>query len=201
VRPNLGFEGVTWAPDESALYAMNEEALVQDGPISTTTAGTLDRLLRFSWNGDQVTAGRQAVYRTEKIFAAPTLADQAADNGVSSLLSIRGVLPQFDFLAMERAFSPGVGNDVNIYGVRATGADDVSTVAALPQPYTGRTLDKTLLVNMTDIGVVPDSLEGLSLGPRLADGRTALVVISDDNFSDTQIGQFLLFEIGAPAGK
>jgi hypothetical protein len=201
VRPNLGFEGVTWAPDESALYAMNEEALVQDGPISTTTAGTLDRLLRFSWNGDQVTAGRQAVYRTEKIFAAPTLADQAADNGVSSLLSIRGVLPQFDFLAMERAFSPGVGNDVNIYGVRATGADDVSTVAALPQPYTGRTLDKTLLVNMTDIGVVPDNLEGLSLGPRLADGRTALVVISDDNFSDTQIGQFLLFEIGAPAGK
>src|SRR5207249_3874103 len=146
-------EGVTWAPDEGALYAMNEEALAQDGPIATTSAGTLDRLLRFNWSGDQATAGRQAVYRTEKIFASPMPADQVADNGVSSLLWIRGVLPQFDFLAMERAFVPGTGNDVNIYGVHQAGADDVTSLAALPQPFAGRTLDKSLLVNMASIGV------------------------------------------------
>jgi len=30
-------------------------------------------------------------------------------------------------------------------------------------------------------------------------GRTALIVIADDNFSTTQTGQFLLFEVGPPA--
>ena len=200
-RTNFAFEGMTLAPDEDALYVMNEEALAQDGPIATTGAGTLNRLLRFSLAGDQATPGRQNVYRTERIFATPIPADQAADNGVSSLLWIRGVLPQFDFLAMERSFVTGVGNDVNIYGVRLAGADDVSGVAALPQPFTGRAVDKTLLINMTAAGRTPDNLEGLALGPRLANGRTALIVIADDNFSDTQVGQFLLFEIDAPAGK
>jgi 3-phytase len=198
VRPNLAFEGVIWAPEERALYAMNEEALVQDGPTATTTAGTLDRLLRFDWNDGRPTASRQAVYRTENIFATPVPANQGADNGVSALLWVRGVLPPFDFVAMERAFATGIGNDVNLYGVRLAGADDVASLAALPDPYTGHTLDKSLLVNMTAIGVTPDNLEGLTLGPRLADGGTALIAISDDNFSDSQIGQFLLFEIGPP---
>ena len=35
VRSNLGFEGVTYVADESALYTLNEEALAQDGPIAT----------------------------------------------------------------------------------------------------------------------------------------------------------------------
>ena len=42
---------------------------------------------------------------------------------------------------------------------------------------------------------------GLAIGPRLADGRIALLVIADDNFSDTQTNQFLLFSIAAPTGK
>jgi hypothetical protein len=201
VRPNLAFEGLAWAPDERALYAMNEEALAQDGPIATTSSGTLDRLLRVDWQGGQAMAGSQTVYRTEKIFAAPAAPEQAADNGVSSLVWIRSVLPQFDFLVMERAFVTGVGNDVNLYGVRVAGADDVATVAALPQPYDGRTLDKSLLVNMASIGITADNLEGLALGPRLADGGAALIAISDDNFSTTQVGQFLLFEISSPASS
>jgi hypothetical protein len=201
-RTNLAFEGVTLAPDEDALYVINEEALAQDGPVATTSAGTLDRLLRFNLSGSEATPGRQVVYRTEKIFAAPVPATQAADNGVSSMLWSRGVLPEFDVLVMERAFAAGVGNEVNIYGVRLSGADDVSSVAALPQPFTGRTVEKTLLVSMAAAGVTPDNLEGMSFGPRLPDGRTALIVISDDNFNDVnQIGQFLLFEVGSPGGE
>jgi hypothetical protein len=96
---------------------------------------------------------------------------------------------------MERAFSTGVGNNVKIYGVRVDDADDVSNLAALPQQFTSHTLDKTLLLDVGSAGVVPDNLEGLTLGPKLADGRTALIVISDDNFNPEQRGQFLLFEI------
>jgi hypothetical protein len=52
-----------------------------------------------------------------------------------------------------------------------------------------------LLLDVGAAGVVPDNLEGLTLGPKLADGHTALVAVSDDNFNPEQRGQFLLFEI------
>jgi hypothetical protein len=200
IRPNLGFEGVTLARDEGAIYAMNEESLAQDGPIASTSAGTTNRLLRFSFDGAAATPGRQAVYRTEKIFAAPNPPDQVADNGVSAMIGARGVLPQYDFLVMERAFVPGTGNDVNIYGVRVTGADDVSSMASV-QTFAGRTVEKTLLVNMASVGVTADNLEALAIGPSLPDGRASLLVVADDNFSATQINQFLLFEIASPASK
>ncbi|MDQ3811361.1 MAG: esterase-like activity of phytase family protein [Chloroflexota bacterium] len=201
VRPNLGFEGVTLAPDESALYAMNEEALAQDGPIATPAAGTNVRLLRYSVDGSDAVPGRQVVYRTEPIFATPVPPDQFADNGVSAMLFIRHVLPQFDFLVMERSFVTGVGIDVNIFGVRIGTAPDVSTLAALPSPLLSATMEKTLLVNMAALGIAADNLEGLVLGPRLPDGRASLLVIADDNFSETQTNQFLLFEVDAIAGK
>ncbi len=202
VRTNLGFEGATWAPDESALYLMNEEALAQDGPIATTAAGTADRLLRYSLSGGDAVPGRQVAYRTEPIFAMPASPEGTADNGVSALLFIRGLLPQYDFLVMERAFATGVGNDVNIYGASIGSAQDVSGLAALPQPFTGTTMQKTLLANMAALGIAADNLEGMALGPRLSDGQVALVIVSDDNFNDVnQRNQFLLFEINAPAGK
>ena len=201
VRSNLGFEGVTLAPDESALYVMNEEALAQDGPIASPAAGTNDRLLRYGLSSGSPVPGRQQVYRTDPIFATPMPPDQFADNGVSALMFIRHLLPEYDFLAMERSFVTGVGNDVNIYGVRTAGATDVSGMASLPVPFNGATVSKTLLVNMAALGITADNLEGIAQGPRLADGRIALLVISDDNFSDTQINQFLLFSVAAPAGK
>jgi hypothetical protein len=145
--------------------------------------------------------GRQTVYRTDPIFATPIPPDQFADNGVSALMFVRHLLPQYDFLAMERSFVTGVGNDVNIYGVRTAGATDVSAMAILPVPFAGTTVSKTLLVNMAALGIAADNLEGIAQGPRLADGRIALLVISDDNFSDTQTNQFLLFSVDAPVGK
>jgi 3-phytase len=197
VRNNLAFEGVTLAPDEDALYLINEEALAQDGPISSPAAGTQVRLSRFEFDAASATAtlSRQHVYRTEPIFASPFPDNQFADNGVSSLLWIRDVLPQFDFLAMERSFVTGIGNKVAIYGVQVGDADEVSSLAALPQPFAGRTVSKTLLVDIGSLGVMPDNLEGLVVGPGLPDGRHAVIVLSDDNFSPVQTNQFLLFAI------
>jgi 3-phytase len=200
VRNNLGFEGVTLAPEDGALYIINEEALAQDGPISTPSAGTIDRLQRFAFDGTTVSPIAQYAYRTEKIFATPIPPTEFADNGVSALLWVRNVLPQYDFLSMERSFVTGVGNDVSIYGVRIADSPDISGTPSLAA-YRGRSVDKALLVNMAALGITADNLEGLALGPRLPDGQQSLLVISDDNFSDTQTNQFLLFEIEAPAGK
>jgi hypothetical protein len=38
-----------------------------------------------------------------------------------------------------------------------------------------------------------DNIEGITLGPKLPDGRQSVVLVSDNNFSPSQVTQFLLF--------
>ena len=51
---------------------------------------------------------------------------------------------------------------------------------------------KRLLLDFADLGLVPDNLEGLALGPTLPDGRLPLIVVSDNNFNPDQETQFVL---------
>jgi hypothetical protein len=201
VRSNLGIEGMALTPSQETLYLANEEALAQDGPIATTQDGTNVRILRLELYGTEGLVTSEYVYSAEKIFATPNPADQFGDNGVSAMLWIRHLLPQYDLLVLERSFATGVGNDVNVYGVVLTDATDVRDVEALPHPYSGRAVRKTLLANMASLGISADNLEALALGPRLPNGKPSLIVMSDDNFSafePPQVNQFLLFEIDAP---
>jgi hypothetical protein len=200
VRRNLAFEGMTLTPDGTTLYLANEDALAQDGPITTFDAGSQVRILRYDLRGGVWLPGPQVVYRTERIFARPSPPDGPADNGVSGLLWVRHVLPQYDLIVMERSFVAGRGNDVNLYGVTLAGADDVSELDALPVPFAGQPVRKTLLANITRAGATPDNLESIAFGPRLPNGRPSLILMADDNASSTQRNQFLLFEIGGPSG-
>lgn len=202
IRTNLGFEGMALTPSQQTLFLANEEALAQDGPIATPDHGTNVRILRLELDGSEARATSEYVYEVSQIFAAPVPPDQFADNGVSALLWVREVLPRYDLLALERSYATGVGTDVNIYGVTLTDATDVRDLDALPYPFTGRTARKTLLANMAALGVSADNLEALVLGPRLPNGNPTLLVVSDDNFSESgtlQVNQFLLFEIDAQA--
>jgi hypothetical protein len=204
VRSNLGFEGMALSPAGNALWVTNEETLAQDGPVTSVSNGTNVRALRYDIVGDTFTPGPEYVYQVSRLFATPSPADGAGDNGISGLLGVQSVLPQFDFLAMERSFVTGVGNDVNIYGVTVLGAQNVSGISALPNPLTGRPVTKTLLVNLTAAGVAPDNLEAMALGPRLPNGHPSLIVMSDDNFSaagSVQINQFVLFDVVPEVGK
>jgi hypothetical protein len=202
IRNNLGFEGVTLAPNNDTMYLINEEALTQDGPTATPDAGTNVRLLRMGFDGTGTTPTGEWVYTTEKVFTAPDIAGAPFDNGVSAMIYVRHVLPQYDLLTLERAFVAGIGNDVNIFGVSIGDAADVSDLDALPQPYTGKTVQKTLLANIRALGIEPDNLEALAIGPTLPNGHPILIVISDDNFSAAgapQINQFIAFEIDPAA--
>ena len=59
----------------------------------------------------------------------------------------------------------------------------------------GGAVDKTLLLNLDDLGIPLDNVEGMTLGPKLPDGRQSLVMVSDNNFATSQFTQFLLFAI------
>jgi hypothetical protein len=198
VRNNLGFEGVALSADGGALYVANEEALAQDGPLSGLDAGTVVRVLRYDLSPSGWQPAAEVAYQTEKIFAAPEPSGAPAVNGVSTMLAVGHLWPEFDLLVMERAFSTGVGNDVWLFGVQLAGAHSTAEMPALPSPFTGVPASKTPLLRMSDIGVTADNLEGMTYGPALPNGKPSLIIVSDDNFSTAgavQVNQFLLFEL------
>jgi hypothetical protein len=56
-------------------------------------------------------------------------------------------------------------------------------------------IKKKLLLDLADLGLTIDNVEGMALGPVLPDGSQSFWVISDDNFSKDQVTQFLLFRL------
>jgi 3-phytase len=91
-----------------------------------------------------------------------------------------------ELIAMERSFSvgaPGTGNKIKLY--------DVS--------LRGHVARKRLILNLDDLGIPLDNVEGITFGPRLRDGRQSLVLVSDNNFAASQFTQFLAFAV-SPRG-
>jgi hypothetical protein len=54
---------------------------------------------------------------------------------------------------------------------------------------------KRLILNMDDLGIFIDNIEGVTFGPKLANGKQSLLFVSDNNFSDKQKTQVLFFEV------
>ena len=167
-RENKALEGLSLTPDGRSLWAALEGPLHQDGELPDERHGASTRLLRFDLAPERV-AG-QFSYPLDPVVAGP-----GGDNGLSDLVA----LDDGSLLVVERGYGTHVA--VRIY--RATIEEGTTE------------LTKTLVADLTTTpGLKPlDNIEGITLGPRLADGRQAVIAVSDDNFSPTQITQFLLF--------
>ncbi|MGQ9733605.1 MAG: esterase-like activity of phytase family protein [Candidatus Bipolaricaulia bacterium] len=199
VRRNLAIEGLALSPDGRSLFAANEQALAQDGPLATVERGTIVRLVQYDLSGEIPRIVAEYPYLTEPIFAPPQ--DGYADNGVSAILYVKHLFPRYDLFVLERAFSEGIGNDIKLFGVRLAGADNVKDLEALPQPFTGKAVEKQLLLRLSalrefsDLPIRPDNIEAIALGPRLPNGHYALILASDNNFNPEQVNLFLALEL------
>jgi 5'/3'-nucleotidase SurE len=195
IRNNLAFEALSLTPDGKHLYVGTEDALYQDGPAATTSTGSPSRILEYSTVTGQETA--EFIYQTEPVQAAAVPAGAFSTNGLVELLALDN---HGSMLALERSFSTGVGNDIKLYLVDTDGATDVSKLGALAgQDY--QPVEKTLLLDLGDLGITLDNIEGMTFGPDLADGRKSLVLVADDNFSSTQVTQFLAFAVDVQYGS
>jgi hypothetical protein len=169
VRPNFGFEALAAAAHPRAIWACNEEALTVDGPLSTTTTGTLVRLVKFERGPAGFAPTMQHAYRTNPIHAPVT---SGSRSGVSALV----LLPSGSLLALERSlgFSLTSPFQTRIFEVELAGAQDVSSnlsFGTAAPPVVG----KRLLYSGSRTNV-----EGLALGPALTGGGYALLGIVDD---------------------
>jgi endonuclease/exonuclease/phosphatase family metal-dependent hydrolase len=192
VRDNLAFEGLAVSPDGSRLFAAAENALIQDGPAADLGVASPARILEIELSTGRPVA--EYLYEVEPVPDEPRPANAFRTNGISEILA----LDNQRLLVVERAFSVGVGNRVRLYHVDLSGATNIRDIDSVrdmdgPKPVP---VVKTLVADVGELGVVPDNIEGMALGPGLADGRRLLVLIADNNFQPSaQKNQILLMAV------
>ncbi|WP_082803768.1 phytase [Anabaena sp. 4-3] len=200
VRNNLAFESLTISPDQNTLYTATENALIQDGDRTTLNAGSNSRIIQYNLVTGQ--PEKEYLYIVDPIPKAPNPSNGFSDNGLVDLLAIdnRGSL-----LALERSFAVGQGNTIKIYEISLQGATDISTIDSLNSLSTEelaaiQPAQKRLVLNLDSLNLPNsdgnhptgvDNIEGLAFGPKLADGRQSIVLVSDNNFNATQFTQIL----------
>ncbi len=191
VYNNLAFESLTITPDQKTLFTATENALSQDGLRASLTSGSPSRILQYNLVNAQ--PEKEYLYITDAIAEVPSPSTGFGDNGLVDLLAIdnRGTL-----LGLERSFSAGVGNTIKIYEISLQGATDISFYDSLNNLSTEQLAaiqpaQKRLLLNLNDLDLPLDNIEGITFGPKLADGRQSIVLVSDNNFSDSQFTQIL----------
>ena len=200
VRNNLAFESLTISPDQKTLFTATENALFQDGVVADVNVGTRSRIVQYNLESGQ--PEKEYLYITDKVAVAPNPSTAFATNGLVDLLAIddRGTL-----LAVERSFATGAvgtiantGNTIKIYEITLQGATDISTTDSLLSLTTQQLeaiapVQKRLLLNLDSLNLSTgtDNIEGIAFGPKLADGRQSIVLVSDNNFNATQFTQIL----------
>ena len=127
IRNNLGFESLSFSPSGDSLFTATENALFQDGPAASVEAGSPSRVVQFDPTvfGGEVIA--EFVYVTEPIPDEPIPADAFATNGLVEILAIS----ETQLLFVERAFSVGVGNTIQVFLGDISEATDVSAIDSL----------------------------------------------------------------------
>jgi hypothetical protein len=74
-------------------------------------------------------------------------------------------------------------------------ANDTSAIKSFRNSPNVRSIRKKLVLDLATLGIKLDNLEGMTIGPRLADSSQSLILVSDDNFSNNQFTQFLVFRL------
>lgn len=199
-RHNTGFEGLSLSANGKGYWVALEGPLKQDG--NAPTLDSAQGLIRIAYI-DRATGqfGKTFTVQLDPITRQPAKPGFAFSvSGVVEVLEYQAN----QFLLLERSYATNYadgGNNVKVYQVDASNADDVSELTNLAQA-TIQTAVKTPLFDFESIrnqltdGVV-DNIEGMTFGPILASGNPSLVMVADNNFSlfGDQLNQFIAFEV------
>jgi hypothetical protein len=189
-RQNGVFEGLSFSNNFKKLFVSVEEPLFEDGArAGLNDSSAWIRIIRFHVKTRKPEA--QFAYLIDPVAYPPNPLGAVKLNGVPDIL----VLNKKQLLVLERSFSTGrKPSTIKVYLAEVSGAQDISKNNSLNNS-SFHSIQKKLLLNMDSLGFYIDNIEGVTLGPKLANGHQTLVFVSDNNFSKDQVTQFLLFEI------
>ncbi len=200
IYDNLAFESLTISGDGRILYAATENGLIQDSPPANAYTGSRARILAFDIASGR--SGAEYIYEVEPVATAPALLGPFATNGLTDLLATG----DRQFIAIERSFTPdavipgnGTGFTIRLYYADARNATDVSGMESIA----GKRIEpvrKILLLDMSELQntdgttLALGNIEGITFGPSF-NGKRTLILVADNNFSRTQLTQFVALEI------
>ena len=188
-RNNGTLEGITFDKKYKNIYTNIEEPLFEDGNQANTSKGGLIRLYQFNTKTKKNTA--QYGYQLEPIAREPNPKGTFAVNGVSAIQ----YYGKNQLLVVERSYSTGTqACTVKVFLCDLKKATNVKNHPSL-QNQKLELVSKKLMLNMDDLGIFIDNIEGITFGPKLANGNPSIIFISDNNFSDKQKTQVLVFEL------
>ena len=196
-RTNRGFEGLAISPDGRTLYAMLQSAMLDEGGSN----GTTNRIVAFDTRTARPLA--QYGYRMD---------GNSQGRGISALVAIN----DHEFLVLERN-NRGLGVDANlaspnkkVFRIDLTGATDVTELNLATAPAGSWTPATKVTTPWLDLaaaatlahpslstlgGVSPEKWEGLTVGPRMSDGSYLVVAGTDNDYSATQNGSSVQFDV------
>lgn len=198
IRENLGFEALAIAApsiaadDPFRIFVAPESSLIQDRTSNAELPEPI-RLLHYVVNpiGDPVLIA-------EHLYPLEPAPKGTIANGLVELIA----LPKEGYLlSLERTLGFG-GLGAKLFQISLGNATDTYRIESLAgNPETVAPIRKTLLLDLRSLGISLDNLEGMTLGPKFADGSQSLILISDNNFSNDQVNQVLLFRLNNSAAS
>jgi hypothetical protein len=181
-QPNRGLESLAISPDGKTLFTMTQSPVIQDGALNAENRreGLFIRILAVGIAASEP-AFREYLYQLDD-----------KRHGVNELLAAS----DHELLVLERDGAKGAKAKCRrVYRVDLREVDDTMSAVlakmdALPAKgaVTGvKPLTKTLELDLLDPSHslagddMPEKIEGLSFGPKMADGRRTLLVSTDND--------------------
>lgn len=207
VQENLSFEalainvssGTGGVYEPYRLFVATEGPLLQDLDFEPEIPYK-NRLLHYTISPYQTTLISEHLYEMD---LAPT---GAVIHGLPEI----AVLDQGGhFLSLERSFGFR-GFTLKLFQLASGGATDISAIESLKGDITGISpIRKQLMLDLADLDLPLQNYEAMTFGPTLRDRPTpqtqnqnrrqvssrSLLVMSDDNFSDDQATNLLIFRL------
>ena len=190
-RQNGTLEGLTFADNYKTLFVNLEEPTYEDGPRADVQKNNAwIRIFKYDIATKKNTA--QYAYELDPV-AYPAVPENAFKiNGIPDILS----LGDNKLLVIERSFSTGrLACTIKVFLVDLTDASNIINTASLKNSPAKHPLIKKLLLNMDDLKIYTDNIEGVTFGPDLPNGHKSLIFIADNNFNPMEKSQVMLFEV------
>ena len=196
VEHNGALEALCLDINNNGYWIGMESPLKHDG--DTPTYNKNNSPVRITHiNKSTSKADLQYAYILDKVAKKPKNLKNKSNNGLVELLTLDAT----QFLTLERSYTIDEKNVVKLFLTSTEHATDISTLKSLrDSKFTP--LKKELLLNFDSIldklpSKTIDNIEGMCLGPKLANGSQSIIFISDNNFNlyGNQITQLILFSL------
>ncbi len=190
-RQNGTLEGLTFADNFKTMFVNLEEPLYEDGPRADAKKNNAwIRLFKYDVGTKKNIA--QYAYELDPV-AYPAIPENAFKiNGIPDILSVG----KNKLLVIERSFSSGrLPCTIKVYLADLNNATNIINTKSLKENPAAHPVIKKLLLNMDDLKMYTDNIEGVTFGPDLPNGHKSLIFIADNNFMLFEKTQVMLFEV------